>query len=238
MKKFLFIIFSLFFFNSIFANDQKIQNALKKVKWLGVMGSIQIKHKNKMIYIDPYGIKKKDKADAIFITHDHFDHLSMRDLKKIAYKNTRFYVSPSCKLMLEMNGYKNIKLFTPGVKIDLWGVHFKTVPAYNLSDVGLHPKNKNYFGLAFTISKVKFYYSSDTDRIPEMKNINCDVAFLPLAFEYMMYTVKEVAKAAGDVQAKVVIPFHYGKGDGKIADALKLKAILEGKVKVILVNKK
>ena len=36
------------------------------------------------IYIDPYRIKDASHdAEIIFITHSHYDHLSMEDLKKV-----------------------------------------------------------------------------------------------------------------------------------------------------------
>jgi L-ascorbate metabolism protein UlaG (beta-lactamase superfamily) len=34
-----------------------------------------------LIYTDPFNIKKKDKADIILITHEHYDHCSPEDVK-------------------------------------------------------------------------------------------------------------------------------------------------------------
>ena len=39
---------------------------------------------DKIIYIDPYNIKENNNdADIIFITHSHYDHFSINDIKKI-----------------------------------------------------------------------------------------------------------------------------------------------------------
>ena len=46
-------------------------------------------NKEKIIYFDPYKIKKEYKdADIIFITHGHYDHFSEEDIKKIKNDDT------------------------------------------------------------------------------------------------------------------------------------------------------
>jgi L-ascorbate metabolism protein UlaG (beta-lactamase superfamily) len=50
---------------------------VKNIHWLGhdtfkIVGE-------KVIYTDPFKIKKKDTADIILITHEHFDHCSPED---------------------------------------------------------------------------------------------------------------------------------------------------------------
>ena len=42
---------------------------------------------DKIIYIDPFKINEETKdADIIFITHDHYDHMSKEDIKKVIKK--------------------------------------------------------------------------------------------------------------------------------------------------------
>ena len=43
-----------------------------------------------LIYTDPFNIKKKDKADIILITHEHRDHCSPEDVKKIQGPDTDY----------------------------------------------------------------------------------------------------------------------------------------------------
>ncbi|MBS1113837.1 MAG: metal dependent hydrolase [Nitrospirae bacterium] len=57
---------------------------VKDIHWLGhdtfkVVGE-------KLIYTDPFKIKKKDTADIILITHEHFDHCSPDDVKNYPVK--------------------------------------------------------------------------------------------------------------------------------------------------------
>ena len=42
-------------------------------------------------YIDPFRLNgKKERADVVFITHPHFDHLSVKDIDKVAGPSTLF----------------------------------------------------------------------------------------------------------------------------------------------------
>ena len=43
------------------------------------------------LYFDPYGIiKNKNDARFVFITHTHYDHLSIESLKRVVNDNTIF----------------------------------------------------------------------------------------------------------------------------------------------------
>ena len=57
-------------------------------------GSIAIRYKEKNLYVDPVEVKGRcsykdmPKADCIFITHDHFDHLDEPTIAAIAMTST------------------------------------------------------------------------------------------------------------------------------------------------------
>lgn len=55
------------------------------------------------------------------------------------------------------------------------GFSFKSIPAYN-TNKEFHPKEKKWVGYIVDIGNVKIYHAGDTDRIPEMKNLNVDIA--------------------------------------------------------------
>ena len=97
-----------------------------------------------------------------------------------------------------------------------------------------HPKANNWVGYLLTIDGVKIYHFGDTERIPEMKNIVCDIALLPLGQKYTMNSVQEAADAALDARAKIAIPIHYGLYEGKAADADAFAALLKGKITVVI----
>ena len=59
------------------------------------------------IYVDPFEIKEnKNDARFIFITHSHYDHFSLEDIRKVVNDNTIFVCTKDVKLELE-KVYKN-----------------------------------------------------------------------------------------------------------------------------------
>jgi L-ascorbate metabolism protein UlaG (beta-lactamase superfamily) len=188
----------------------------------------------KIIYFDPLGITKNDSADIILITHPHNDHFSVGDISKISTAKTIIYGPKECKYNGECMKFIEV---VPGqtVKIDD-NLSFATVPAYNIVKTKFHPKEKHWVGYLLTVNGIVIYHSGDTERIPEMKNFTADIALLPLGQVFTMNSVEEAAESAKDVKAKIVIPMHWGAYEGTIEDAKKFKALLDGKITVIIKN--
>ena len=63
----------------------------------------------------------------------------------------------------------------------------------------------------------RYYVAGDTDVIPEMTDIKCDAAFLPIGGTYTM-DANEAAGLAARIEPKVVIPTHYGSVVGSPVD--------------------
>jgi L-ascorbate metabolism protein UlaG (beta-lactamase superfamily) len=214
-----FIIGIMFFAYS--AEALTPQEMVKNITWFG-QASLRIKTAEKInIYIDPYKLKKPDTADIILITHDHPDHYSENDIAKLTAKN-QIIIAP-----FDIKG-KN-KILLPGKSITVKGVKIETVPAYNIVKTKFHPKTKNYVGYILTIDGVRIYDSGDTEKIPEMKNIKCDIAFFPLGQTYTMGSVQEAIDAALMVKPKIAIPFHFGLAEGTTDDAKKFVSELTKK---------
>jgi L-ascorbate metabolism protein UlaG (beta-lactamase superfamily) len=206
---------------------------VNNIHWLG-QAAVKINAAGKVIYIDPYQLKKADQADIILITHGHNDHLSLSDIKKIITGESIIVAPADCHAKLQDLDVAEINIISPGQSLTLDNIIVSAVPAYNVIKTNFHPKENKWVGYVLTINGVKIYHAGDTERIPEMKNFSCDIAMLPLGQTYTMNSVKEAADAAIDVQAKIAIPIHYGLYEGKDEDAEEFMRLLKDKVNVII----
>ncbi|MEM1578284.1 MAG: MBL fold metallo-hydrolase [Archaeoglobaceae archaeon] len=157
---------------------------------------------SKVVYIDPYDISTTlEKADLILVTHDHFDHFDIKAIKRLSKSDTVIVHPKGCVI----EGFESCSLAEGETRV-VKDVEIKTVPAYNVNKP-FHKKGG--VGYIVNIDGIKIYHAGDTDRIPEMKNVEVDVALLPIGGTYTM-DVKEAVEAAWDIKAKIYIPMHYG----------------------------
>lgn len=197
----------------------------ENLKWLGHAG-FRIEG-SRSVYLDPYLLQEKDPkpADLILVTHEHFDHFAPEDLEKILTPET---VTVSIeKVTRRARGRTHT--IRVGETTEVRGVKIRAVPAYNLHKDRLrfHPKADGKVGYLVTVDSVTYYHAGDTDFIPEMKGLECDVALLPVSGVYVM-DAPEAARAARAIQAKVVVPMHYGtlEGVGRAEDARRFREFL------------
>lgn len=167
----------------------------------------------KIYYIDPFQLPARnlEKADIVFVTHAHSDHLSEGDITQILKDDTVVVATPDSLQTLNVS----VKKYPvePNKKYDVRGFIFETVPAYNVNPqrLNFHPKSNNWVGYIFEINGRKIYHAGDTDFIPEMNTLNrlsIDIAMLPMGGTYTM-TVEEAIIAANAISAKYTVPMHY-----------------------------
>ena len=184
------------------------------IKWIehsGFLFSIG----GKSVYIDPFRITADlPKADVIFITHEHYDHFSEPDIKRVSNANTQFVVPK--ELSGRFGGRKVISV-EPSKSYSIDGISFRTVPAYN-TDKEFHPRQTGKVGYIIDANGTLVYHAGDTDLICEMKDIDVDVAIIPMGGHYTM-DVEDAIKAAGMMKAKAIIPMHYKAILGKDGSA-------------------
>ena len=186
---------------------------------VNVQSSIRIRA-SKTLYFDPWQIEgEPHDGDYVFITHEHYDHFSPEDIRK-AVKFDGYLVIPSS--MKHMIGeittipQSHIVTVKPGEKREIARLMVETYPAYN-QNKPFHIKRNGWLGYLITMDADKYYVSGDTDAIPEIKDIRCDVAFLPIGGTYTM----DASAAAGltrKIHPRVVIPTHYGSIVGSPVD--------------------
>ena len=205
--------------------------------WLGHDG-FRIMAGGKTIYIDPYQLSKaqhnKKDADIVLISHNHFDHLSMNDLKHVVSKKTSIVAAKECVDQLGASSAAEVKGAAPGDRLSVQGLQIEILPAYN-TNKKFHPRENGWVGFVISVSGKRIYLAGDTDLIPEMKNIKADIALLPVSGTYVM-TADEAVQAALTIQPEVAIPMHYGSIVGNMSDAEKFAEKLEGKIKVVILK--
>ena len=143
---------------------------LKGIEFLG-HSTIKISKNNKIIYIDPYNIKDSlNDADYIFITHNHYDHFSEEDIKKVKNNETIIIVTEDLytnTLKLGFNGM-NIVTVKPNEDYQVESIKFSTIPAYNINKT-FHPKENEWVGYIIELEGSKYYIAGDTDITEENK---------------------------------------------------------------------
>ncbi|RLG03285.1 MAG: MBL fold metallo-hydrolase [Thaumarchaeota archaeon] len=207
-----------------------------EISWLG-HAAFLLKHSGKLIYIDPYKIRSKGSADIILVTHEHFDHLSPNDLRKIVKHDTDIVAPRSCEGKLKGLGAGIIKLIKPGDKVTVRDVEVEAIPAYNLTKfrapgIPYHPREAGGVGYILNLDGVRIYHAGDTDFIPEMRELKVDVALIPVSGTYVM-TAEEAAEAVNTFKPKLAIPMHYGSIVGSRRDAERFKELAEVEVVIL-----
>ena len=201
-----------------------------KIRWLGhdsfsLTGNIKI-------ITDPYKITTQEKADLILISHNHFDHLSVEDLKKVSTDNTTIVCAKECLDMLTGFSFKEKIGILPGEEKTVRGIKIKAIRAYNLDKINpetkkpFHPKEDDKLGFLISLNGITIYHTGDTDLTPEISDIKPDIALVPVSGTYVM-TAQEAAKAVEKIKPKIVIPMHYGTIVGSEKDAHDFKQLVK-----------
>jgi L-ascorbate metabolism protein UlaG (beta-lactamase superfamily) len=198
---------------------------LLKIYFLG-HGSLMMSLGEKWIHVDPFSrvadYAEAPKADIIFLTHEHGDHLDPGALKHIRTEKTTILLTELCAQQV-----KGGIILKNGESTSVDGIQVEAVPAYNLvhkreGGQPFHPKGEGN-GYVLTFGDVRIYIAGDTENIPEMGALkNIDIAFLPMNLPYTM-TPQMVAEAARMFMPKILYPYHYGN-----TDAQELVKLLEG----------
>jgi L-ascorbate metabolism protein UlaG (beta-lactamase superfamily) len=171
-----------------------------------------------VIWIDPFRVERGDpKADVLFITHAHGDHMSDPDARKVVKDGTVIVGPPDCIGIGGVPESRRISV-APGDRRTIEGIDVEVVPAYNI-DKPFHPRSNNWVGYILSVNGRRIYHAGDTDRIPEMKDMRADVAFLPIGGTYTMTAEEAAAAAREDLKPRLAVPMHYGAVVGSDADA-------------------
>ena len=173
---------------------------------------------NNEIWFDPFRVSGNEKAKYIFVTHSHWDHFSVEDIKRLLVKETKIIYPKSMEK--EVQGlFENEVIFVePEKSYKLDDFEFETFCSYNISK-NFHSKENNWVGYNLKTNNKTVSVVGDSDNTPELNKIKTDILLVPIGGTYTM-NIEEAAKLTNNIKPKKVIPTHYGeivgeKGFGK-----------------------
>lgn len=205
--------------------------ASTEVEWLG-HASVKLKNEGLTIYIDPWNdvmSNEYEDADIIVSTHDHFDHFDPDLIDELSKEDTVVILTEESKD--EAPKDLETKVIAPGESVDVKGVRFEGVHAYNVDkfrneNEPFHPKGF-CTGIILDLEGTRFYHASDTDPIDEMEALeNIDIAFLPVGGYYTM-NQEEAVDAVKKFNPRKVVPIHFGTVENTSADPERFKEEVE-----------
>ena len=203
---------------------------LEKLRWLGHDSFLYVGPPS--IYFDPWRLEPgQPAAELVLVSHEHGDHCSPQDVARVSGPDTVIIANQTAAPKLK----GDVRVMRPGETLLVGEVTVEAVPAYNVNKyrspgVPFHPQPALHNGYVVTVGGERVYFAGDTDHIPEMAEIDCDLALLPVSGTYVM-TAEEAAEAAQAIGPRVAVPMHYGAGVvGTASDAERFAALYGGEV--------
>lgn len=180
---------------------------IDRIEWLGHAswrlngGGDHAVDDSPVIYIDPWRVARGSQtADVILLTHDHYDHCSPADIDKIRAPHTIVVGNQMVSALVN-----DVKVLLPYQVINIGRASIRAVPAFNSH----HPREFSALGFVISMDHHDIYYAGDTDLIPEMSNIRCDVAILPIGGRQTM-DARAAVEATRQIRPRWALPSHWG----------------------------
>jgi L-ascorbate metabolism protein UlaG (beta-lactamase superfamily) len=173
----------------------------------------------KNIYVDPFheaNFAGLPKADVVFITDVHFDHMDPSALDMVKQPGMTVVAPPAVAKELPKE-YTQVVVLKNGDTQTVAGVGVTAIPMYNLvrgpkPGALFHDKGRGD-GYVLTFADKKVYLSGDTECTDEMRALkDIDVAFVCMNLPYTM-PPPEAAACVKAFRPKVLYPYHYRDSD-------------------------
>ncbi|BBI35222.1 MBL fold metallo-hydrolase [Cohnella abietis] len=171
----------------------------------------------------PAEVEDLPKIDAVIISHDHYDHLDYKTIRKLRGKVDKFIVPLGVAGHLVRWGVKPENI----VELDWWdevnyqGLTIASTPARHFSGRSLGRGGTTLWSSWVIVSeKAKIYFNGDSGYGPHFKEIGnkygpFDVTLMESGqynenWSGIHMMPEETVQANADVQGKLMIPIHWG----------------------------
>jgi L-ascorbate metabolism protein UlaG (beta-lactamase superfamily) len=187
-------------FKEIF--DLKIAPGKIALVWFNSYSGVIIKTPITTLIFDPVRIKLGEyiQADAIVVTHEHFDHFAPELVRELQ-KKTNATVLTTPFVAQRLGGEK-----TKALKVSD-SFAFKDVEFH--AERCDHPANQPLSFIISTKSGITIYHPSDSDPFPEMAEL--EEKHKPNILVYLGTSFRNAAQIAKLVKPKVVLSFYTDK---------------------------
>lgn len=169
-----------------------------------------------------FEIKDLPYVDVVMISHDHYDHLDYESIKELISKTKKFFVPLGVARHLRLWGVPEDQI----VELDWWesgkvgDLELYLTPSQHFSGRSLTRADTLWGSWYIKAPRGNIYFSGDTGYGGHFKEIKerlgkVDLAFLESgqynkAWAAIHMMPEETAKAAVDLEAKKMMPIHWG----------------------------
>lgn len=171
----------------------------------------------------PISIEDLPNIDAVFLSHDHYDHLDYGSIVKLKDKVDEFYVPLGVKVHLQEWNIEESKIH----ELDWWdeiqhdSLKIVFAPSRHFSGRGVTGQSETLWGSwIIQSSQHNIYFSGDSGYGPHFKEIGdkfgpFDFAMLECGqynerWRNIHLMPEETVTAAIDLQANLMMPIHWG----------------------------
>jgi len=160
---------------------------------------------------------------AILISHNHYDHLNLRTLRRLRRRHSAAFIAPrGVGRYGRRTGFPRVLELERWESVEVEGVRITFVPAKHFSGRIPWDRNKSQFGgFIVEAGQTCVYFAGDTahdEFFKELKNrFKIDVALLPIGaykphawFRNIHLNPQTALQAFEDCGARYLIPIHWG----------------------------
>lgn len=173
---------------------------------------------------DIYKVKDMPQIDCLILTHNHYDHLDYKTIKLLAAQTKMFVMPLSVGKSLKDINIPSDKI----IELDWWqsineipGIKLTATPARHFSGRGFKRNTSLWASYVLELNGYKIYVGGDSGYDSHFKDIGqkfgpFDLALLEcgqysVMWPYIHSMPEELVTEGIDLNAKVVMPIHWGK---------------------------
>ncbi len=179
--------------------------------------------------LSPPGLAFEDlpKIDVVLISHNHFDHLDLGTVRRLAAAHDPLFLVPlAMKSWMVDNGIARAEELDWWGGRELGGVRFVCVPAQHFSQRTIWDRDRRLWASWAVVGKSRrLYFSGDTGYFTQFKEAGDRLgpfdlsamaigAYVPAEImQFVHLTPEQAVQASEDLRSRVMLGIHWGTFD-------------------------